>query len=223
MPGSLVLVDGWNHYMAALRCFGYASAARFPIDRLAAHLTARTEADKVADAAVVMAIPNRNNPAELADFEQWRRRLHWLKNHGVRHEKVKFAPHSPKCSHCAKALTREVACEACGTKNQIAARRKEKGADVKVAALAIEGACQASYATLILLSQDRDFSPLVRQLKEIHQRQGRRYDIWSAYPVCDNPQHNHTAVPGAKSMEITAADYAMLAARPRQDPRTTGP
>lgn len=220
--GSLVLVDGWNHYLAVQQCFGYAAAVLFPIDRLAAHLTAQTEAEKVADAAVVMAIPRRDKPAEEADYWAWRKRLNKLKNHGVQHESARFKDQTLTCSGCEQTLSRAMVCGACGKTNRLAGRRKEKGADIKLAALALDGAWLQSYSTLILLSQDEDFGPLIRKIKEVHRRQGRRYDLYSAYPVCSRPGHNHRPVPSAKPLEITAEDYSALAARPLQDPRTAG-
>ncbi|MBL7520425.1 NYN domain-containing protein [Frankia sp. CNm7] len=217
-----MLVDGWNHYLAAMRCFGYKMAVQFPIDRLAASLTTQTKAEAVIDVAVVMALPNRHDPAEQPEFWTWRSRLNRLHNYGVRHEKARFRYESLKCSACEHELARVVECERCATPHPLAGRRKEKGADIKIAALALDGAWLASYSTLILLSQDSDFGPLVQQLKEVHRRQDRWYDLYSAYPVCSQAGHEHRSVPGTKPLEITEEDYAMLASRPLRDPRAAG-
>ena len=140
--GCLVLVDGWNHYVAALRCFGYGPAAKFPLDRLALHVAAETGADTVDKAAVVMALPDRNHPGEAPEFYAWRKRLRRLSNYGIRHKPARFSYHQLACTQCSTSLDRSVTCGNCGTSNATAGRRKEKGADIRLASLALRGAWQ---------------------------------------------------------------------------------
>ncbi|GAA4966075.1 NYN domain-containing protein [Actinoplanes utahensis] len=210
--GCLVLVDGWNHYLSTSSCLGFDLARTFPIDRLAAHLAPRTGEETLVDVAVVMALPNRNEPGELPEFMTWRKRLRGLHNAGVRHEHAKFRYSDMSCGGCGSPVDRKVVCPHCEHVNPIAGRRKEKGADIKLAALALNGAWRQDYSTLVILSQDADFGPLVRQLAEVHLEQGRRYALYSAFPVCDRP-HPHRAVPGTRSIPLDAATYAACARR----------
>ncbi|MBE1536713.1 NYN domain-containing protein [Actinomadura algeriensis] len=212
--GSLVLVDGWNHFLAVQRCFGYATASSFPLDRLARHLSAEAGAGDVDDVVVVMALPNRNHPGELPEFHAWRRRLNKLRNFGVRHEKARFSYHELACAGCRTTLDRQVACPSCGRSNPVAGRRKEKGADIRLATLALDGAWRQDYTALIVLSQDSDFGPMIRQVKEIHQRQGRRYALYSSFPVCTRPEHEHRKIPGTRDLPLDADVYKALAEKP---------
>ncbi|MEH0449433.1 MULTISPECIES: NYN domain-containing protein [unclassified Streptomyces] len=213
--GCLVLVDGWNHYIAALRCFGYRSAAEFPLDRLALHVAAETGADAVSSAAVVMALPDRNRPEEAPEFHAWRKRLRKLRNYGVHHEPARFSYHQPACTRCRTSLDRNVTCGNCGASNTPAGRRKEKGADIRLASLALRGAWQQEYSTLIVLSQDSDFGPMVQEVKEVHRSQGRRYALYSAFPTCARPDHEHRAVPGTRELRLDSGVYGALIDRPR--------
>lgn len=205
-----MLVDGWNHFLAAERCFGYRSATRFPIDRLAVSLAAETGADAVNDAVVVMALPDRNRPGETNDHSAWRKRLRRLHNYGVRHEKARFSYREVTCSGCGTILDPRVTCERCGASTAVASRRREKGADIALASLALSGAWQEQYDTLVVLSQDTDFAPMIRHVKEAHQRQGRRYALYSAFPVCAHPGHGHRSIPGTRELPIDAARYQTL-------------
>jgi hypothetical protein len=218
--GALVLVDGWNHFLSVNRCFGYAAASAFPIDRLSGHLAAETGVADISDVVVVMAIPDRNQPGERADFETWRRRLNKLRNFGVRHERARFSYRDLTCVSCRETLSRDVTCPSCGKSNPQPGRRKEKGADTRLAALAINGAWRQDYSALILLSQDSDFAPVIRDVKEIHRQQGRTYALYSAYPVCTKDDHHHWAVPGTKKLPMNADVYAKLASQRFTDHRT---
>jgi uncharacterized LabA/DUF88 family protein len=215
--GCLVLVDGWNHFIAAQTCYGYALATKFPIDRLARHLASETGELAVSDAVVVMAIPDRNQPGEEPDFWAWRNRLKKLHNFGVNHAKARFSYHDLKCSGCGTTLDRAVTCKACARLTPLAGRRKEKGADTRLAALALNGAWEQAYSTLIVLSQDSDFGPVIEQVKQVHQRQNRRYALYSAYPVCDEG-HEHRKVPGTNALPLTKDVYAKLAEQPYANP-----
>lgn len=212
--GCLVLVDGWNHYVAALRCFGYGPAAKFPLDRLALHVAAETGADTVDKAAVVMALPDRNHPGEAPEFYAWRKRLRRLSNYGIRHERARFSYHQPACTQCSTSLDRSVTCGNCGTSNATAGRRKEKGADIRLASLALRGAWQQEYSTLIILSQDSDFGPMVQEVKKVHQSQGRRYAVYSAFPTCARPDHEHRPIPGTRELRLDPDVYSALIDRP---------
>ncbi|TDT42783.1 NYN domain-containing protein [Streptomyces sp. BK208] len=212
--GCLVLVDGWNHYVAALRCFGYGPAAKFPLDRLARYAAAETGADSVNDAAVVMALPDRNHPGEAPEFHTWRKRLRKLSNYGVRHERARFSYQALACAQCSTSLDRSVTCGNCGTSNTMAGRRKEKGADIRLASLALRGAWQQDYASLIILSQDSDFGPMVQEVKKVHQSQGRRYALYSAFPTCTRADHEHRPIPGTKELRLDPGVYAALIDRP---------
>lgn len=208
--GCLVLVDGWNHFLAVSRCFGYAAATKFPLDRVALHLAAEAGADVVNDVVVVMAIPDQNQPGESADHWAWRKRLRKLNNYGVRHERARFSYHELTCGHCRTSLDRSVTCAKCGTANAMAGRRKEKGADIKLATLALNGAWEQGYSTLIVLSQDTDFGPMIRQVKEVHKTQERRYDLYSAFPTCARTDHHHRPIPGTKKLPLTSDVYQGL-------------
>jgi NYN domain-containing protein len=219
--GCLVLVDGWNHFIAARRCLGYTAANKFPLDRLAGRLAAEVGEDSVNDAVVVMALPDRNQQGEQQEFEIWRRRLNKLRNFGVRHERARFSYHDLICVGCRGTLSRHIVCPACGVSNPLAGRRKEKGADIKLATLALNGAWRQEYAALIVLSQDSDFGPMIQQVKEVHRQQGRHYALYSAFPVCTKSDHEHRGVPGARPLPIGADVYAALINQPYADCRTS--
>jgi uncharacterized LabA/DUF88 family protein len=206
--GCLVLVDGWNHYLTSQACFGSTVARRFPIDRLAAHIAAQTGEETLVDVAVVMALPDQKQPGEEPEFMAWRRRLRRLRNLGVRHVSAKFRYSDMSCAGCGTTLDRKVECPHCAHLNPFAGRRKEKGADIRLATLALSGAWRQDYSTLVIFSQDSDFGPLVRQLKEVHQQQSRRYALYSAFPVCDRAAHDHRGVPGTHPIHLDAATYA---------------
>lgn len=210
----LVLVDGWNHFLAVSRCFGRDFANRFPLDRVATHVSAETGAALVVDAVVVMALPDRNEPGELPAFHAWRRRLRRLNNYGVRHERARFSYHQPTCSQCATELDRNVTCADCGHTNLLSGRRKEKGADIALALLATEGAWRQQYSSLVVLSQDSDYAPMVRQLKDIHKAQDRPYKLYSAFPTCARSDHEHRSIPGTRELPLTSEVYQKLAEQP---------
>lgn len=205
--GCLVLVDGWNHYLAVKACFGPNVARNFPIDRLAAHVAAEAGEGLLTDVVVVMALPDQKQPGEEPEFLMWRKRLRGLHNSGVRHVSAKFRYSNMSCAGCGSPLERKVACPNCQRVNPLAGRRKEKGADIKLAALALNGAWRQDYSALVLLSQDSDFGPLVNQVKEVHLQQGRRYALYSAFPVCDRSAHEHRAVPGTRPIRLDAGTY----------------
>ena len=188
--GCLVLVDGWNHFCAAEKCFGRKIAGKFPVDRLAAHVASAAGEDTVTDVVVVMAIPDRNVPGEEPEFWAWRRRLNKLSNYGVRHERARFKYRELSCEGCGGSVDRMVKCPVCGQETSVAGRRKEKGADVALTTLALNGAWRQSYSSLIILAQDADYGPLVRQVREVHIQQGRPYALYSAFPVCGSA-HDH--------------------------------
>lgn len=208
-PGCLVLVDGWNHYIAALECFGHNVAKNFPIDRLAAHVATEI-GETLAGVAVVMALPNPNQPGEEPEHLAWRKRLRRLHNSGVRHEAAKFRYSDMTCAECGSLLDRKVTCPNCDHMNPVAGRRKEKGADIKLAMMALDGAWRQDYSSLVVFSQDSDFGPMVQQVKNVHLRQGRHYALYSAFPVCSSP-HDHRGVPGTKPIRLDAQTYARLA------------
>ena len=212
--GCLVLVDGWNHFLAAQACFGYETAVKFPVDRLARHVTAEAGEGTLTGVVVVMAIPDRNQPREEPEFWAWRKRLNKLHNYGIRHERARFSYQDTLCLNCNTPLERKIKCPECEHLNSIAGRRKEKGADIKLAMLALDGAWQRKYSTLVIVSQDSDFGPLVNQLKDVHQRQGRYYNLYSAFPVCDGSGHTHYKVPGTKQLPLDVATYTSLVAQP---------
>jgi uncharacterized LabA/DUF88 family protein len=219
--GCLVLIDGWNHFLATRRCLGYTAANKFPLDRLARYLAAEVGAECVNDAVVVMALPDRNKPGEQQDFEVWRRRLMKLRNFGVRHERARFSYHDLTCVACQGTLSRQVACPTCGIQNAVAGRRKEKGADIKLAVLAMNGAWQQEYAKLIILSQDSDFGPMIKQVKDVHRQQGRHYALYSAFPVCQKRDHEHRGIPGTRQLYLGPDTYATLLNQPYADCRTS--
>lgn len=217
--GCLILVDGWNHFIAAKRCLGYTAANKFPLDRLARHLAVTACTGSVTDAVVVMALPDRNRPDEQPEFNLWRGRLNKLRNFGVRHERARFSYHDLTCMGCQNRLSRLIVCPECGVENPMAGRRKEKGADVKLTTLAVNGAWRQDYSALIVLSQDSDFGPMIQQVKEIHKQQGRYYALYSAFPVCENPDHEHRAVPGTRPLRLDADIYLALGNQPYADCR----
>jgi hypothetical protein len=217
--GCLVLVDGWNHFIAVQNCFGYGMAVKFPIDRLAKHVAAETGEDTLTGAVVIMAIPDPRQPGEEPDFSAWRRRLNKLHNYGIQHERARFSYHDMVCPSCRSILDRKLGCPACGTLTPVAGRRKEKGADIKLAALAINGAWRQDYSTLVIFSQDTDFGPLVRQLKDIYLQQQRHYNLYSAFPVCDASGHNHRELPGTRPLPLDEETYTRLAAQPHTSVR----
>lgn len=194
-------------------CFGYPMARRFPIDRLALHLARETGGDAV-DAAVVMAIPNRNEAGEQPEFFAWRGRMRKLNNYGVRHEAARFQYHDPKCDQCQSSMQHSLTCRQCGAASPTAGRRKEKGADIKLASLALTGAWRQEYSTLIVLSQDSDFAPMIREVKEIHRAQGRRYALYSAFPTCASTGHPHRKLSGTRELPIGREVYEDLVNRP---------
>ncbi|GAA0734465.1 NYN domain-containing protein [Dactylosporangium roseum] len=221
--GCLVLVDGWNHYVTTRACLGYSAARSFPIDRLAAHVANQTGEETLVDVAVVMALPNQKQPGEEPEFMTWRKRLRGLRNAGVRHVAASFRYSDMSCADCGTPIDRKVVCPHCAHVNPFAGRRKEKGADIKLATLALNGAWRQDYSTLVILSQDSDFGPLVNQLKEVHLEQGRRYALYSAFPVCDRAAHDHRGVPGTRPIHLDAATYATCAGRPRSGPAAARP
>lgn len=221
--GCLVLVDGWNHFLSAQTCFGPGIAREFPVDRLAWHLAAATGEGGLVDVVVLMAIPDRNEPGEEPEYWAWRKRLNKLRNFGVRHERARFSYQATLCKKCASALEREITCVRCGHVNPVSGRRKEKGADIKLAVLALDGAWEQGYSTLVICSKDSDFGPLVRQLKEVHKGQGRYYNLYSAFPVCGDTGHTHYKVPGAKELRLDAGTYAKLAAESNKHVKPADP
>jgi NYN domain len=212
--GCLVLVDGWNHFLAAQACFGYEAAVKFPIDRLARHVAHEVGETTLTGVMVVMAIPDRNQPGEEPEFWAWRKRLNKLRNYGVHHERARFSYQDTLCLNCRTPMERKIKCPKCEHLNSLAGRRKEKGADIKLAALALEGAWRSEYSTLVIASKDSDFGPLVKQLKDIHKRQSRFYNLYSAFPVCNGSGHTHYKVPGTKELRLDAATYAQITAQP---------
>ncbi len=211
--GTLVLVDGWNHFLAAKKCFGYDLARKFPIDRLAPHLAEAAGAGPVNDVIVVMALPDRNRPEEVADFHAWRRKFKKLRNYGVNHDKARFSYLGFDCVQCHSPLSRGAKCPSCGAENQVLSRRREKGADVQLAVRAMDGAWAKKYSALIVLSQDSDFGPMINRIKEIHRDQRRAYRLFSAFPVC-GMGHDHRGVPGTRQLLISETAYTTLAASP---------
>jgi|SRR5271165_300149 len=215
--GCLVLVDGWNHFLRAQECYGYTLATKFPIDRLARYVATEAGEDVVTGVVVVMAIPDRNQPGEEPEFHAWRRRLNKLHNFGVEHAKARFSYHDLQCAHCGATMDRTIECRTCTRSTRLVGRRKEKGADTMLAALALNGAWEESYSTLVVLSQDSDFGPVMDQVKQVHLRQHRRYTLYSAFPVCDKG-HDHRKVPGTKAFPLTEDVYAKLAEQPYAKP-----
>lgn len=216
--GCLVLVDGWNHFLKAEACFGRTAATRFPVDRLATHVASAAGEDTVTDAVVVMAIPDRNVPGEENAFWEWRNRLKALSNHGVRHEKAKFKYRTLTCPACGNPVDRKAKCLHCPEEIPLPGRRAEKGADILLATLALSGAWRQDYSSLVILAQDSDYGPLVRQLKEVHLQQGRRYNLYSAFPVCEDPAHDHRPVPATKPLPLDLETYEKLIAQPHVNP-----
>ncbi|MGO9782197.1 MAG: NYN domain-containing protein [Streptosporangiaceae bacterium] len=211
----LVLVDGWNHYLAAQRCFGTEMARKFPVDRLAWHAAAAAGEETLADVIVLMALPEPEQQGDTAEGHAWRRKCRKLSNYGVQRPKnVRFSYHDTMCAGGGHPLPRTFKCPECGTLNHMTGRRKEKGADVKLATLAVNGAWTREYSSLVIFSQDTDFGPLISQLREIHLAQGRRYNLYSAYPDCGGAAHAHRGVPGSRPLPLAADTYAELAAQP---------
>lgn len=64
------------------------------------------------------------------------------------------------------------------------------------------------------MSQDSDFGPMIQQVKEIHRQQSRYYALYSAFPVCGNPDHEHRAVPGTRPLHLDADTYLALGNQP---------
>lgn len=217
--GCLVLVDGWNHYLRTQACFEYEVAVKFPIDRLAGYVATTVGEDTVTDVAVVMAIPDRNQPGEQPQYWQWRRKLRKLAGYGVRHEAARFSYHEMSCAVCGSKLDRNVRCEACDHLNPLAGRRKEKGADVKLATMAVNAAWRQDYSSLVILAQDADYGPMARQVREIHREQGRSCGLFSAFPVCGDQAHDHRGIPGTTWLPLNAEAYEKLTALPPVDPR----
>lgn len=213
--GCLVLVDGWNHYLNARRCFGIQTANKFPVDRLAWHVATAAEEETLAGVFVLMAIPDGRQPGENGEYYAWRKKHRKLHDFGVqRPRNVRFSYRDIFCSECEKPLARTITCPDCGTLNHMVGRRKEKGADVKLATLAVDGAWCQDYSSLVIFSQDSDFGPLIDQLRKIHLAQGRRYNLYSAYPDCGGTAHEHWGVPGTRRLPLDARTYAEIAGRP---------
>jgi NYN domain len=212
--GCLVLVDGWNHFLQAQTCFGYEVAVKFPIDRLATHVAEATGEDILTDVVVVMAIPDRNQPGEEPEFWAWRKKLNKLANHGVRHEKARFSYHDLPCAGCGTLLDRKVTCPHCHQQNPLAGRRKEKGADVMLSTLALNAAWRQDHSSLVIFAQDSDYGPMARQVTAVYAQQGRQCQLYSAFPKCDNPKHDHRGVPGTQWLPIDEKNYARLIALP---------
>lgn len=217
--GCLVLVDGWNHFLRTEACFGYKAAVKFPVDRLATYVATAAGEDTVSDVAVVMAIPERDEPGEEPAYWAWRRRLNKLANHGVRHERAKFRYHNLTCACCGAELEWKITCPNCQHENPLAGRRKEKGADVKLATMALDAAWRQTHSSLVILAQDADYGPMARQIKAVYQQQGRQCQLYSAFPKCDDSAHDHRGVPGTDWLPIDAENYAKLIALPFADPR----
>jgi NYN domain len=217
--GCLVLVDGWNHFLQAQSCFGYEVAVKFPLDRLASHVATVVGEDTVIDVAVVMAIPDRNQPGEEPEFWAWRKKLNKLSNYGVRYERAKFAYHDMHCAGCGNPLDRKVTCPHCERENPLPGRRKEKGADVKLATLALNAAWRQDHSSLVILAQDADYGPLARQVKVVYAQQDRRCTMYSAFPKCGAATHAHRGVPDTQWLPIDEEDYAKLIALPYANPR----
>lgn len=217
--GCLVLVDGWNHFLQTQSCFGYEVAVKFPLDRLASHAAALVGEDAVTDVAVVMAIPDRNRPGEEPEYWAWRKKLNKLGNYGVRHERAKFAYHDMFCVGCGCLLDRIVTCPHCARENPLPGRRKEKGADVKLAMLALDAAWRQDHSSLIIFAQDSDYGPLARQVRTVYEQQGRHCKVYSAFPKCGDSAHDHRGVPGTQWLPIDEENYAKLIALPFANPR----
>jgi NYN domain len=212
--GCLVLVDGWNHFLAAQKCFGRDAARKFPVDRLAWHAAAQAGEETLVGVVVFMAIPDQRQPGELAEYHAWRKRHRKLQNFGVqRPRSVRFTYHDLFCPSCKQPLDRAVKCPECGARSQLSGWKEEKGADVGLAARAVHGAWNQEYSSLVIFSQDSDYRPLTDQLREIHLAQGREYRLFSAFPDCGGG-HAHWGVPGTKQLPLDAITYADLAARP---------
>lgn len=214
--GCLVLVDGWNHYLAVQSCFGYGVAKNFPVDRLAAHVAAEVGEDTLTGVSVVMALPDQKQPGEEPAFFAWRKKMRGLRNSGVLHVRAKFRYSDMMCAGCGDPLDRKVTCPNCGHEHSLAGRRKEKGADIKLAMLAIDGAWRQDYSTLVIFSQDADFGPMVDHVKNVHLQQGRRYKLYSAFPDCGDSAHDHRGIPGTRPIRLDADTYVKLV---RQVPR----
>jgi uncharacterized LabA/DUF88 family protein len=222
--GCLVLVDGWNHYLAAKRCFGTELARKFPVDRLAWHAAAAAGEETLTDVIVLMAVPEPDQQGDTSEAYAWRRKHRKLSNYGVQRAKnVRFSYHELTCAGGDHPLPRTLKCPECGTLNHMAGRRTEKGADVKLATLAVNRAWTMEYSSLVIFSQDTDFGPLISQLKEVHLAQGRRYNLYSAYPDCDVAGHPHRGVPGARSLALAGHTYAELAAQPSRHVHPVAP
>ena len=217
--GCLVLVDGWNHFLAAESCLGRGVAVKFPIDRLATYVAAAVGEDTVTDVVVVMAIPDRNQPGEEPQFWAWRNKLKKLANYGVRHERARFSYRDTPCAGCGNSLDWKVKCPACERENPLAGRKKEKGADVTLATMALNGAWRQDYSSLVILSQDSDYGPMVKYVKDVHLQQGRQYALYSAFPFCGDTGHDHRKIPGTQAVLIDEEAYAKLVAQPFADPR----
>jgi hypothetical protein len=212
--GCLVLLDGWNHVVAARQCFGREVANSFPIDRLAWHVASLAGEQALSGVVVFMAIPEREPSSEIPEHYAWRKRHRKLQNAGVQRPKnVRFSYHDLRCPDCRQPLDRMVKCE-CGKETWLPGWRTEKGADVGLAALAVRGALQQDYSSIVIFSQDSDFRPLVDQLREIHLAQGRQYKLYSAFPDCGDPSHQHWGVPGTRQLSLDKATYMALAAQP---------
>jgi hypothetical protein len=215
VPGCLVLVDGWNHFLAAQKCFGREVARKFPVDRLAWHVAAAAGEEMLVGVVVFMAIPDKRHRGEVAEYYAWRKSHRRLQNYGVQRPKnVHFSYHELSCSGCESPLPPTVKCPECGTQNPMAGWKKEKGADVGLAMVAVHGAWQQEYSSLVILSQDSDFRPLIDELREIHLIQGRHYNLYSAFPDCGSTSHPHLGVPGTRKLPLDPATYAALVAQP---------
>ena len=217
--GCLVLIDGWNHFLQVQTCFGYEVAVKFPVDRLAAHVAERVGEETVTDVAVVMALPDRNRPDEEPEFWAWRKKLNKLHNYGVRHERAKFSYHDLFCANCGNSLERKVTCPHCHADNPLPGRRKEKGADVTLAILALNAAWRQDHSSLVIFAQDADYGPMARQVTAIYREQGRECRVYSAFPKCDNAGHAHRKVPDTLPLPVDEENYAKLIALPFADPR----
>lgn len=205
--------------MRAQACFGYEVAVKFPIDRLASHVAAVIGEDTVNDVAVVMALPDRNRPEEEPEFWAWRKKLNKLSNYGVRHERAKFSYHDMFCPGCNRPLERKVTCPHCELDTPLPGRRKEKGADVMLATLALNSAWRQDHSSLVVFAQDADYGPMARQVTAVYREQGRECELYSAFPTCGNREHDHRGVPGTRWLPVDEKNYAELIALPPADPR----
>ncbi len=93
-------------------------------------------------------------------------------------------------------------------RGRVSANHQEKGVDISLALDLLQATYEQRYEVAIIVSQDSDFGPAVRQAKNVAGSQGRELVFESAFPVGPNTSRGRRrGIPGTQWVHMDQTAY----------------